>query len=135
MKKLFVTMTICCASALAFGQDQSSKIIEVYGQEFFDQTSTTNPGAIELFSKYNLHGFDIVDSNPKYASEQSLSMVPLRSKTGDEVSVSDFLNDFNSSDFNMLEYGFYPNQTTQIFNLAGSNKVILIYSQKTILSK
>jgi hypothetical protein len=59
----------------------------------------------------------------------------LNSKNGGFVSVTDFLADVESSDFNPLDYNFFPTLEAQVYKLKGVNKIIYILPQEVILAK
>lgn len=136
MKKL---LTLCAAIACTFlsvGQtDAASKIIAVYGQAHHDEMSATNPGQIELLEKYALHGMHVVPTNDKYDAFQVITEIPLRSKSNETVTIQDFLQAYDSENFNPLMYGFFPGAETQIFKLQGTDRVVLIDSQSIILAQ
>ena len=135
MRLIIISATFILMSASAFAQNNSAKIIEAYGQTRYEQMASTNPGAIELLGKYAEHGFDIVDTNPKYNDASELMQVALHSKTEETVSANEFMEDYNSGNFNILNYVFFPSNETQIYRIAGTNKVLIIYNQQSILSK
>lgn len=135
MKLFIVSASFILMSMFSFAQNSAAKIVEAYGQVRYDQMASTNPGALELLGKFSSHGFDVSEMNPKYNNQTLLSQVNLRSKNSANVSVEEFMNDYNSGAFNILGYDFFPTNETQIFRLDGYNKVLIIYSQQSILSK
>jgi hypothetical protein len=135
MKTLITALTLSLSAAFSFAQDNSAKIIEAYGQAEYDQMSISNPGRVTLLNKFVEYGLEIKDTDPKYNSQVELSEIKLRSKVESSIPVSDFIQDFNSSDFNPLEYSFLPGNETKVYRLAGTNKILIIHSQQSILSK
>jgi hypothetical protein len=119
-----------------FGQaDGISMIKSVYGQSHYDEMSSTNPGQIELLENYALHGFHVVPKNDKYNSFPELTAIPLRSKSNSTESIQAFLQAYGAGNFNPLIYSFFPGEEIQIFRLQGSDLIILIDSQATILAQ
>lgn len=136
MKKLLLlcAILVCTCSSLA-QSDGTSMILEAYGQNRYDEMSSSNPGQIELLEKYALFGFHILPSNDKYASFPELIEIPMRSKNGTTVSIQEFLQAFDSGSFNPLVYGFFPQNDIQLFRLQGTNRVVFIDRQSTILEQ
>jgi starvation-inducible outer membrane lipoprotein len=59
----------------------------------------------------------------------------LNTKNGGVVTVAEFLADVESSDFNPLDYNFFPTMEAQVYKLKGVNKIIYILPQDVILAK
>lgn len=138
MKKIFILLSLI-SSTLLFGQqyEHSQKIIESYGQEWYDTQLSTNPGIILLMDKYIDHGFMVKKVSPgKYSQFAPLTEIPLRSKTDEKISIEQFIEESKSPDFNPLRYNFFTGKIDQIFPLSGHDDTILyIYNQNTILVK
>lgn len=136
MKKLFILCVLLTCTLFSFGQtDATAMIKSVYGQNQYNEMSSTNPGQIVLLEKYALYGFHVVSTNDKYNTFSELTEIPLRSKLNQTESIQVFLQAYNSGNFNPLSYTFFPGNETQIFRLQGTDLIILIDSQATILAQ
>jgi len=135
MKKLVFLSLLILSGGLGFSQlNHTDKIIEVYGFEWFNQMNTNNPDVINLLDKYADHGFVVQElSSDKTTASDPLAAIPLRGKTGETITVLEFMNAYNSGDFNPLKYDFFPGNEMQTFSLEGTNLVIYILSQESIL--
>jgi hypothetical protein len=138
MKSTILSFLIFLGSiAFSFGQQlsNSEKIIQVYGQEWFDRMQSSNSSGLQVFDRYVENGFSVENFiDEKYNSFPVLDSIPLRSKTESSVSIEEFLMDYSSSDFNPLKYKFFPGNTTQIYKLQGVNKIIKILPQSSLLN-
>jgi hypothetical protein len=137
MKVLFTCLVVCCISSFGFSQIKNeTKIVESRGQEWYVRMQSEAPDLLVLFDKYLSYGFNIrTVSEGKYAEYEPLEFVPLNTKNGGFVSVTDFLADAESSDFNPLDYNFFPTLEAQVYKLKGVNKIIYILPQDVILAK
>jgi len=137
MKVLITSVVVLCISSFGFSQIKNeSKIIESRGQEWYAQMQTEAPDLLILFDKYLTYGFNIRNvSEGKYAEFEPMEFVPLNTKNGGVVSVAEFLADVESSDFNPLDYNFFPTMEAQVYKLKGVNKIIYILPQDVILAK
>lgn len=135
MKKLLAFCALCVCASTVFGQSSATTMIkDVYGESHYSEMLTSNSGKLELLEKYALHGFHVVASEDKYDSFPELTEVALRSKVTSTVSVQSFLQAYNSGSFNPLMYSFFPGSEAQVFRLQGTDWVILIDNQETILA-
>lgn len=135
MKKLlaFCAVFVCTFSVL--GQTNGASMIKsVYGENHYNEMVSTNPGQIELLEKYAVHGFHIVDAEDKYNAFPELNEISLRAKSNSTITIQSFLQIYNSGSFNPLNYGFFPGAETQIFRLQGTDFVIVIDNQSSILA-
>ena len=130
---LFATLFNC----ILFSQIvNSDKIIEFYGEERVAQWMNDDPSLLTLVDKYISYGFMVKTvSEGKYSEFTPLESVPLSAKTGGTVSVAEFLEDFQSDNFNPLKYKFFPQKDFQIYKLDGVDAIIYILPQDIILSK
>lgn len=139
MKALLVTLVLLVTGTCAFGQVMSigeQKVLDVYGQNQFNEMKANNPGMLAVLGGFAEHGFSIEqNTNPKYNSAEQLTQVPLRSKTGDAIPVQDFITAYTGGNFNILNYGFMPSKTTQVYRLQGTDYLLVIDRQETILSE
>lgn len=134
------TITLILLLSIVFNADaqltNEQKIIDVYGLEWVNQMKTDNPVLLQLFDKYVSYGFMVkAVSTGKYSEFQPLEYIPLRSKSGGEVSVAEFLEDFNSDNFNPLKYAFFPTTDFQVFKLKDVDFIIYILPQQEIMKK
>jgi hypothetical protein len=53
----------------------------------------------------------------------------------DSISVEQFIEEYNSTDFNPLRYLFFTKVEGQVYRLKGTNKMICILPQEAILLK
>lgn len=137
MKVLIISVFVICISSFGFSQIKNeSKIVESRGQEWYAQMQIEAPDLLILFDKYLSYGFNIRNvSEGKYAEFEPMEFVPLNTKNGGLVSVAEFLADAESSDFNPLDYNFFPTMEAQVYKLKGVNKIIYILPQDVILAK
>jgi hypothetical protein len=135
MKNLLTAVVAVLISCAVYSQDATAKVIAVYGEEAYAEMASSNPGQLELLSKYSDWGLEVVPSNDKYDQAIELQNVPLRSKSANSVSVQEFLTAYNSVGFNPLMYGLFPSNEIQVFKLQGVDFAILIQTQQNILSK
>ena len=137
MKTVVTLIFIALFNGFLFAQVQNAdKISEVYGQERMTQWSNENPSLITLMDKYISYGFMVKNvSEGKYSEFVPIETVPLNDKEGGSVSVAEFLEDFQSDNFNPLKYKFFPQKDFQIYKLDGVDAIIYILPQDIILSK
>lgn len=135
MKEIIITTLTLFISGSVFCQQNYDKVIEVYGETSFNEMQMTNPGALELLDKYAEWGMELVASNEKYDLATPLQSIPLRSKSAESITIQEFIDAYNSANFNSLAYGFFPSNEIQVFKLSGTNYALLIQRQDTILSK
>lgn len=138
MRFLIVLTAFFLSGNLAFGQNAhlEESVAEVYSQEYAEKLKNSNPGGYEYLMKVSEHAL-LLDQNPhpKYQSAEILSEIPLRSKSGEVVSIQEFLNDYNSSNFNALKYDFMPEKGVQIFRLAGTNHVLFVRTRSFVMNQ
>lgn len=132
-------LLMLCVSGFSFSQNLShaDKIIEVYGQEWFDRMQIEAPDLLILMDKYVNHGFSVrTVSEGKYDAELvPLEFIPLVSKTDTSITVEQFLIEAASPNFNPLRYEFFSTKDAQVYKLKGVNKIIYIIPQESILLK
>lgn len=116
--------------------NNSTKIVDFYGQERVNMMESETPELLTLLDKYISNGFMVKDvSDGKYSEFVPLNTIFLSRKEGGEVSIAEFLLDYQSPNFNPLNYKFFPGKDFQVFKLAGVNKIIYILPQEIILTK
>lgn len=137
MKVVITSLFIVCLSNFSFSQlKNESKIVESRGKEWYTRMQTDAPDLLVLFDKYLTYGFNIRNvSEGKYAEFEPMEFIPLSDKNGGTVTVTEFLADAASSDFNPLDYNFFPTMEAQVYKLKGVNKIIYILPQDVILAK
>ena len=95
-----------------------------------------HPVMLVLMDKYISHGFLVQeDTEGKFHALEPLEMIPLRTGQMDSISVEQFISEYNSPEFNPLRYLFFTKVEGQVFRLKGTNKMICILPQETILVK
>ncbi len=125
----------------SFAQEikNAQKIIDVYGQSFYDQQLAENHGFITLLDKYVDYGFKVKVVSPGKHDDDKIhapiSVVPLRSKSGETISVDQFVLESQSPNFNPLRYGYFPEAVDHIYKLQGYDLILYVYNQTTILTK
>ena len=137
-KSLFIAAMFMCSCLLAISQDltNEAKIVEIYGQDFVDSRRLVQPVMLVLMDKYISHGFLVQeDTEGKFHALEPLEMIPLRTGQMDSISVEQFISEYNSPEFNPLRYLFFTKVEGQVFRLKGTNKMICILPQETILLK
>lgn len=136
---LMTLLLALCVSSFSFSQDlqHADKIIEVYGQEWYDLRRSENPDLLILMDKYVNHGFSVrTVSEGKYEQEQEpIEMIPLTSKTESYITVEQFMQEVESPNFNPLRYNYFSTKEAQVYKLKGVNKIIYIIPQESILLK
>lgn len=137
MKKNISILFLFFSSLILFGQaTNQEKIVAVYGQEWYDRELSENKQMIDLLNEYLTHGFLVETvSEGKYNEFVQMSYVPVLSKNNDSVSVQEFLSDSETIDFNPLKYRFFPTHESQVFKLAGVNKIIYIKPIDFLINK
>lgn len=123
---------------MSFAQLQhEDKIIEVYGQEWYDRMEVDAPDLLVLMDKYVEHGFSVrTVSEGKYDAELvPMEFIPLVSKSDTSITVEQFLLEAASPNFNPLKYRFFSTKDAQVYKLKGVNKIIYIIPQESILLK
>jgi hypothetical protein len=137
MKVLFTCLFVCCVSSFGFSQiENETKIVEKYGQEWYETVRIESPNLLSLIDNYISHGFQVLTVDEiKYANFQPLEFIENSSKIGGFTSVEDFLIKYDSPNFNPLDYNFFPTSKSQVFKLKGINKIIYILPQDLILDK
>ena len=136
MKLNLVTCCIIavCACFSAFSQNNHSKIIEAYGEQRFQELLSSNPGMIDILDAYVDRGLKLIDLHDKYTAEKQITRVQIRSKNNESISVEEFVQLFDSEEFNPLHYSFFPSASVQVFVLGSTNKVLIIESQQNLLN-
>jgi hypothetical protein len=137
MKNLITLFFLVFINGMLFSQiTNDSKIVDFYGQERVDQMRNESPQLLNLLDKYISHGFKVEDvGHGKYLEFVPLTSISLTRKEGGEVSIESFLEDYQSTNFNPLNYEFFPTREYQIYKLSGVDKIIYILPQDIILTK
>src|SRR5574343_351381 len=139
MKILLTTLFLVSFSWIGLSQQlqYQNKIIEVYGQEWYNRMEVDAPDLLVLMDKYVDHGFSVrTVSEGKYDAELvPLEFIPLVSKTDTSITVEQFLLEASSPNFNPLRYQFFSTKDAQVYKLKGVNKIIYIIPQESILLK
>ena len=139
MKILLTTLFLVSFSWIGLSQQvgNSAKIIEVYGQEWYNRMEVDAPDLLVLMDKYVDHGFSVrTVSEGKYDAELvPLEFIPIVSKTDTSITVEQFLLEAASPNFNPLRYQFFSTKDAQVYKLKGVNKIIYIIPQESILLK
>lgn len=139
MKIVLTTLFIISSWGFVFSQqlDNSGKIIEVYGQEWYDRMQIDAPDLLVLMDKYIKHGFSVrTVSEGKYENEQeTLELIPLVGKSDESITIEQFLLEVASPNFNPLRYEFFSTKDAQVYKLKDVNKIIYIIPQESILLK
>ena len=129
---VIVTLSSTCAYSQQFQHQE--KLVEFYGQQRYDELLQVDPALLNLLDNYVDHGFYVKNVSPgKYAEFTPIQYVPLADKNGDSVSISDFLLDYNSQNFNPLKYAYFPIEQVQIFKMEGVDKIIYILPYSSII--
>jgi hypothetical protein len=133
---LMAIIMFSCFVSLSQELTNEAKIVEVYGQEWLDARKVDQPDLLILMDKYISYGFMVhsVDEG-KYSEIEAVESIPITSKVQQNLSIQQFLTEFESEGFNPLRYRFFPTTEYQIIRLAGINKIIYILPQDIILSK
>lgn len=137
MKTLLIFSFFLSLNGALFSQlNNTSKILDFYGQERVDKMQSETPELLTLLDKYISSGFMVKDvSEGKYSEFIPLTTIALSRKEGGEVSIEEFLLAYQSPNFNPLNYKFFPGKDFQVFKLSGVNKIIYILPQEIILTK
>lgn len=138
MKSIITTTLFIFICGISYSQLQhEDKIIEVYGQEWYDRMQVDAPDLLVLMDKYVNHGFSVrTVSEGKYDAElEPLEFIPLVGKTDSSITVEQFLTEAAAPNFNPLKYEFFSTKDAQVYKLKGANKIIYIIPQESILLK
>lgn len=137
-KSLIFTVILMLSCFVASSQEltNEAKIVEVYGQEWVDARKLDQADLLVLLDKYISFGFMVKNiSEGKYQEFEPIEFIPLTSKIEQFVTVDEFLNDFESPNFNPLRYKFFPTVDAQMIKLKGVDKIIYILPQSSIMLK
>ena len=137
MKTVVTLIFIALFNGILFSQlENQDKIIEVYGQEWYDKMQTDAPDLLVLMDKYVNHGFSVRKvSEGKYSEFEPMELIPLVGKTDSNITVEQFLLEASSPNFNPLKYEFFSTKDAQVFKLKDTNMIIYIIPQESILLK
>lgn len=126
-----------CVSSFSYSQDlqHADKIIEVYGQEWYDRMQADAPNVPLLMDKYISHGFQIITASKGEFDNVQIDEVPLTSKVYKSVTIEQFVQELNSESFNPLRYQFFCTKESQFYKLKGLDLIIHILPQEQILLK
>lgn len=127
MRNLIIAISLIVSTA-CIAQNSEQKIIEVYGQTYFNELNQNNPAVITYLEDFANNGIELQSYNAKYSDAKMLIDIPLRSKTGEVISIQQFLSEYNSPNFNPLKYGFNSSKDVQVYRLSGDSRVLVIYS-------
>lgn len=142
MKRNLTFLFILFVSTIIYSQNNpTSKLLVIYSQEQIEYLEDTNPQLLNYYMNFAEKGMKvetIVDD--KYLTEiPQLSVITLHKMKSDaselieEISVQEFLNDYNSSEFNPLKYNLYPKQKRAYYYLAGTDKILIIESASKLI--
>lgn len=110
------------------------KIKEFYGEVWFERESNENRQWIDILKLYVTNGFKVISTDQgKYSELTPINEIKLTSKTNQTISIQQFLEEYESANFNPLFYQFLPANETQIFKLEGVDKIIYIESFSYLL--
>jgi hypothetical protein len=130
MKKILLLLVLSAGiQALHAQVDFKSKFLAVYGEANWDDWEVTNPALLHYLEQYAERGVSLQPFNAKYADAPLLDAIPLTGHPETQVAVSDFLTDFNSPDFNPLEYSFQVTNEIQVFRIPAAHQVLVIASR------
>ena len=135
-RKIFLSgFLVLTTIFVSYSQENNANLLAIYSQGEIDAMTVSRPQFVTLLRNYAENGIELFESNdPKFLhSVEQLSEIPLRSKSGEKISIEAFLLDYNSGSFNALNYGFFSKQSTQVFHLVGTNQNILVVSTDKIL--
>ena len=109
--------------------DSQSKIIDVYGEDWYQSRLNESNSILLLLDKYIKFGFKLEDIiQEKYDDSNALIEIEKSDKSGLRISIDAFLEDYNSTNFNVLKYLFFPSEEEQIIFLKDKLKIIRIKS-------
>ena len=132
---LFLLLMACvgvCQNQPFYNQ---SKIIEVYGENWYEARINEENSILLLLDKYIQFGFTVEEIIPeKYQDEKAIREIPLMGKGVEFKDVDDFLLDYKDVNFNPLKYGFFPSKEEQFYFLKNTTKIIRIKSLKYLNS-
>lgn len=137
MKTVVTLIFIALFNGVVFSQlENQDKIVAAYGQEWFDLMQTESQEVLVLLDKYAEHGFFVKKVSPgKYEEFTPITSVPLRSKDNLTISIAQFMQEYESENFNELRYNYFPQQDFQVYKLDGVDAIIYILPQNIVLSK
>jgi len=135
LKKLIITLGIFLFSFSVFSQlSAEDKIKDFYGEEWYNREINENPQWIEILKLYVSNGFKVISTDHgKYNELTPINEIILTSKTTQTISIQQFLEEYESENFNPLFYQFLPSTETQVFKLEGVDKIIYIESFSYLL--
>ncbi len=136
MKKSIFIINFIFFSFYALSQlSAEAKIKNHFGVEWYDREVLENNQWIEILKVYVTEGFKLISiQQGKYNELTPINEVKLNSKSNEAISIQQFINEYESENFNPLHYQFIPTIETQIIKLDGINKVIYIESISNLLN-
>lgn len=139
MKKLFLFFIFLISINLIFSQEfkNKNKIIELLGEERYEELKSTNLGMISYLNAKVDFGFQIIDAIPEKENEfKELNQIPILSKeSGQFISPEEFVNLYNSGNLNILLFNFQNQPKTNLYyKIGNTNKYLIIYSVEHINS-
>ncbi len=136
MKKSIFLLNFIFFSFSALSQlSAEAKIKNHFGVDWYDREVLENNQWIEILKVYVTEGFKLISiQQGKYNELTPINEVKLNSKSNEAISIQQFINEYESENFNPLQYQFFPTIETQIIKLDGINKVIYIESISNLLN-
>jgi hypothetical protein len=128
MKYLTILLLFFISNKVISQLSAYPKVLDAYGEEWTqNQITNNNNELLQFLTKYSEKGFLLEQvSIEKTVGITEISKIPTISKNNDSISISDFLIDYNSQNFNPLKYQFFPANEEQIYHLSGTNFIIRI---------
>ncbi len=145
MKKiLLAVVTLSCVFSYAQNSDSQSKILDILGQERFDNIQNSNPARIVYLEARLEEGYKIINNEGgKFDQVEKLDMIPFRIDVGDSKdtlgtckdgtgksydSAQEFLQKENSGTLNILKYKLkYDREKVVYYQLGSTGKVLMIF--------
>lgn len=119
--------------------NNESKIIELLGQEKFDQMVSINPGYLKYLDA-RCEAFTIIDfSEEKFGYLKPLQTLVKRNPSNKSegnlsVSPAEMVQEYNDGNFNILLYDFYYDKSEYTYYRIGdTGKIIMIYPVDQII--
>jgi hypothetical protein len=131
--RILLSLLLLCFVKILIAQNPTiqhqSEIIEVYGENWYEMRSQEQGNLLNLMDRYISWGFTVEEIPAvKYQDDIALREIPLVSKNGQTSSIDEFLEEYNSENFNPLKYYFFPQKEEQFYFLKDQNKIIRIKS-------
>lgn len=132
--KLVIILFFISTWAVAQNNPTFTYVQEFLGQERYSEMVQSNPGLINDLSDRVNYGFQLIEMIPEKSSDfKPLNEIKLNFKEGSVLSNQEFVNLWESGDFNPLFLDLPQSKTENAYiHLVGTDRALIIYSLDAI---